>query len=309
MSLTAFPNGISSFGFPLIGAGPIISTGSVWFVCSVTGIDSSGRGTDPARPFATIDFAVGQCGSAKGDIIFVMPGHIETISAASSLALDVVGITVVGIGSGAQRPTINYTTAIGASVTISAAGVRVLNMLFTCSFDAITAGVVISAADVVLQNCEFRDITGFQPVLWILTTAAADRLRLNGITHRGDSTTAGCTSFIAIVGGDGIEISNFWLEADYSNAAIDIKTTATTRINIHDGYIRTYNSNDLCIKDTVTGSTGVVGPWLQLMLKDNAANITESITAATFVYMQPINVCNLAGESSMFINTTASTDA
>jgi hypothetical protein len=61
--------------------------------------------------------------------------------------------------------------------------------------------------------------------------------------------------------------------------------------------------------DTITASTGMIGPNINLRLQDNAANITEAITGATFVYFQPINVVNLAGESSLVINITASTDA
>lgn len=310
MPLTAFPNGLSSFGMPLIGSGPVLTTGHVWFVSSVTGIDANGRGTDPSRPFATIDFAVGQCTASNGDVIFVLPGHVETISAAGSLSIDVAGVTIIGIGSGAVRPTLNFTTATTATVTISAAGCQLCNFVLTAAIDAIASMIVVSAADVVLKDLIFRDTAAtYQTVLCVLTTAAANRLLINGIRHEGDTANAGSTSAIALVGGDSIEICNFWLEADYTGAAIDVKTTATTRLNIHDGFIRTYNSNDLCIKDTITGSTGKVGPNLNLMLKDNAANITEACTGATFIYFQPINVVNLAGESSMQTNITASTDA
>jgi hypothetical protein len=44
-------------------------------------------------------------------------------------------------------------------------------------------------------------------------------------------------------------------------------------------------------------------------LLDNAANVTEAITGATFVTFDPVYVVNLAGEKAMLINTTASTDA
>lgn len=310
MALTNFPNGISSFGFPLIGSGPVLTTGQVFFVSSVTGIDATGRGTDPSRPFATIDFAVGNCTAGKGDTIFVMPGHVETVIASGTLAIDVAGVSVIGIGSGRLQPSINFTTAVAASVTISGAGCRLVNMLLTAGIDALTNMIVVSAADVAIRDCRFRDVAATaQTVLCILTTAAANRLLVDNVIHEGDTANAGSTSFIAIVGGDAIEISNFWLEADYSGAAIDVKTTATTRLNVHDGYIRTFNSNDLAIKDTITGSTGKIGPNINIMLKDNAANITEACTGATFVYFQPINIVNLAGESSMQTNITASTDA
>ncbi len=310
MSLTNFPNGLSSFGFPLIGSGPVISTGKVWFVNSSTGIDASGRGTDPARPFASINFAITQAGAGMDDIVFAMPGHVETVSAAGGLALNIAGVRVIGIGAGAVKPIINLGTLVSASIAISAAGCTLENFVIAAAIDALTNMVVVTAPDVVLKDLIFRDLAAtYQSVLCILTSALAVRLQVKGCRHEGDTANAGTTSFIAIVGGDLIEISDFWLEADYTGAAIDVKTTATTRLNIHDGYIRTYNSNDLCVKDTITGSTGKVGPNLNLMLKDNAANITEACTGATFIYFQPINIVNLAGESSMQTNITASTDA
>lgn len=238
MALTAFPNGVSSFGIPVIGAGPAITTGSVWFVCSVTGVDSTGRGTDPARPFATIDFAIGQCGSAKGDIVFVMPGHVEAIIAAGGLAIDVAGVSVIGIGSGAARPSITFGTATTATLTISAAGCRLVNFAITNNIDALVSAVVVSAADVVLRNLDFREgSAGVQAALCVLTTAAADRLLIDGFRYLGDAATAGAVSAIALVGGDAIEIMNFNIQANMSGAGIDVRTTATTRLWIHDGYI------------------------------------------------------------------------
>ena len=65
---------------------------------------------------------------------------------------------------------------------------------------------------------------------------------------------------------------------------------------------------DVIVVDTITSSTGQIGPNISAQLKDHAANITEAFTGATFVYMQPINIVNLAGESSIFSNITASAD-
>jgi hypothetical protein len=64
----------------------------------------------------------------------------------------------------------------------------------------------------------------------------------------------------------------------------------------------------LAIKDLITASTGTIGPDLNLILQDNAANITEAITGATFQLVGPIWVVNAVAEQSMQINWTASTD-
>lgn len=298
-----FSGGITIRNMPLAVAHP----GQVFWVSSVTGSNGN-RGTYD-RPFGTIHYAVTQCTAAKGDIIMVMPGHIETVTAAAGLAIGTSGVAIIGLGAGGNRPMVQLTTATSATVTITAANVSVVNILFYCSVDAVVSAIVVSAADVTIKNCEMRDNgASAQMVLGILTTASADRLLVEDYFHNG-SATAGADSAIAIVGGTNFVCRNFRIVGNFANAAIDFKTTAHTDCSVHDGYIWTKNSADLCIKDTVTASTGRVGPNLYLMLTDNAANITEAITAATFHYFDNIYVCNLAGEKAMLINTTASTDA
>jgi hypothetical protein len=133
-------------------------------------------------------------------------------------------------------------------------------------------------------------------------------LLIDGWIHRGD-TAAGANSALAIVGGDGIRVKNFDIIGNFAVAAIDVRTTATTQLRVRDGNVRTYNAADLCIKDTITASTGFIGPGLYFMLTDHAANITEAVTGATFVVFDDVYVCNLAGEKGMLINWVASTDA
>ena len=303
-----FMEGISIRGLPIQVAHP----GQVYFVnnssvLAPSGIaGSNGNPGTYLKPFASIDYAVGRCSASRGDIIMVMPGHVETVSAAAGLALDVAGVAVIGLGQGALRAKVNLTAA-AATVAISAASVSLYNMLFTGGIDAIVSAIVVSAADVSLVNCELRDVTG-QMELGILTTAAADRLLVDGLVYNG-AAAAGGVSAIALVGGDHIKIRNFSIDGNFSTSAIDIKTTATTNLAIHDGYIWTKNAADLCIKDTVTASTGRIGPNLQLMLTDNAANVTEAVTGATFHMFDPVYVCNLVNEKAMLINWTASTDA
>ncbi len=143
----------------------------------------------------------------------------------------------------------------------------------------------------------------------ILTTAGAVRLKIFGHIHSGD-TAAGTNAAIAIVGGSDIEIQIKRMDGNFAVGGIDVRTTATLNLYVHDvEFFRTRNAADIFIVDTVTGSTGQIGPFLNLRLQDNAANITEACTGATFVYMAPISIVNLAGEHSMESNITASTDA
>jgi hypothetical protein len=304
MAITNFPDGVSSYGMPVVGQGVPIAR-AYKFVCSTYG--SNGNDGTLEAPYATIDYAIGKCTASRGDTIVVMPGHTETVTAAGGIALDVAGVNIIGIGEGSIRPTVNFTTATTASFLVTAANCTVKNILFTGGVDALANPIHIQAADVTLDGCEWRDVTG-QATDVILTTAAANRLKV--VNHRHDgATAAGGASAIALVGGDRIRIENCRFDGNFSVGVIDIRTTATTDLEISNVVARTQNAADIFLVDTITGSTGMIGPNIYLRLNDNAANITEALTGATFVYFQPISIVNLAGESSMFSNITASTDA
>lgn len=313
MTISKYPNGfsqgISIRGVPLAMTHP----GKVFWVSNATagllagqkGGSDGNKGTFDA-PFSTLDYAVSQCAADRGDIVFIKPGHAETIATATALALDVAGVAVIGLGQGSARPTFNL-TATASTITMSANNCTFWNCLVTGGVDAIVAVFTVSGADCQLQ-LNYRDVTG-QCTDCVLTTAAANRLYIDVNDYDG-ATAAGTNAGIAIVGGDHIEIVGRYMDGNFAVGGIDVRTTATTDLFVHDfKYFRTRNAADIFIVDTITASTGQIGPDIYLRLNDNAANITESITGATFVQHLPISVVNLAGEVGMTINTTASTDA
>lgn len=173
MTITAFPNGVSSFGVPVLGGGSIVTTGSIFFVDSATGSDTN-AGTDPSSPLATIDAAVGKCTANKGDHIVVMPGHAESISAAGGLTLDVAGVTIVGLGKGNNRPTITLDTANTADIDVTTADVRIENVIFSANFADIVECFDLSAAGFTLVNCAFRETAVNMNFVDIIKTTTTD---------------------------------------------------------------------------------------------------------------------------------------
>lgn len=314
--------GAALAGQNFIGARPHFgfTTGNVYFVDSghpnrSNEVGQGHHGRSPDSPFSTIDYAVGQCTASNGDIIYVMPGHVETVTAAAGLDLDVAGITLIGIGRGASRPTINFTTATTADMDVDAADITMVNFLFTGGFDALVAPVDVNAADFAMIDCEYRDVTG-QCTDFLLTDNAADRLMINGFTYEG-AAAAGTNAGFAIVGSDDCTICNLVMDGNFAVGGIDIRTTAATDLHVYNVRFRTRNAADIFLIDTITASTGMIGPNIHIRLQDNAANITEAITGATFVLFGGgaagpsgggINVVNAAGEVAIPINTTQSID-
>jgi len=305
--MTNFPNGFK-WGVSLRGVSVAMThPGDVYWVDS--GASSNGEGTFRS-PFATINQAYDHVTANNGDIVFVKPGHSETVTAAGGIAFDIAGVAVIGLGSGSLRPTINFTTAVGADINIDAANTTIANFLFTGGIDALTGPIDINAADCALIGIETRDVTG-QATDFIVTDDNCDRLVISGWKHLG-AAAAGADTAISLIGGDDWVIEDFDIYGNFAVAAIENVTTAANRVRIGGGgkpwRIWTENAADVAIT-MVAASTGYVEGPGHIMLQDNAANITEAMVGAAMQFMQPINIVNLAGESSMQTNITASTDA
>ena len=282
--------------------------GDIFFVDSgaTDATDAVTHGKNPDAPFATLDYAVGQCTASQGDVIYLMPGHAETIIAESGVDIDVAGVTVIGLGKGAARPTFTFTTAVGADFKLAAASAHVENLLFLSGIDATTGIVEVTAADCAIVNCEFRDTVG--EATDCLVTDGATRLLVDGcrfIMAAGD----GGDSAIMLDECDDAEIRNCYIYGNFDVGAIQFRTTASDRVLIHNCRIWTEGSEDLAIDDHITGSTGIIGPNIEIVIQDHTANITEAIVFATGFLFDPIYVVNLAGERGMQIDIAASTDA
>lgn len=160
--MTTFADQVFQYGGVPVSSGPQVpfTTGKTYFVSSVTGSNGN-SGRKPSEPVATFDYAIGLCTAAKNDVIILMPGHAENVASAAAIAMDVSGIQVVGIGSGALRPTFTMITINSATITVAASNMSISNCIFTSTiaacatvFDNVNAVV---ANDFTIKGCEFRD--------------------------------------------------------------------------------------------------------------------------------------------------------
>lgn len=145
-SITNFPQGfaygLSVRGMPLTQMQP----GQVFFVSNSPvlspneKVGSNGNRGTFLDPFSTLDYAINTaCVSGRGDIVFVLPGHRETLSNATTLKLNCAGVAVVGLGSGNSRPTFVLDTATTANIPVRSSGNSIQNCLFLSNFQDIAS--------------------------------------------------------------------------------------------------------------------------------------------------------------------------
>ncbi|KKN74781.1 hypothetical protein LCGC14_0386740 [marine sediment metagenome] len=234
------------------------TTGNHWWVDSGASAasDAVGFGQNPDSPFATVDYAIGRATANNGDIIHVMPGHSETKSVTGSLlALDKAGLTILGQGEGADRPTLTLSHT-GAAMTISAANTLWKNFLIVCGVDSVMAPLTISATDCTLEDIEIRDAAAVEFVTGILTTNAADRLHINRLQYRGDVATGdACTIGIDLAGCDDVLIENSIFDGIASTAFVNF-SVAVDNVHVRDCIFNNVGTAlSLNVVDTATGST------------------------------------------------------
>lgn len=238
MSYSHFPNGFANGvtirGLPLQQAQPgevfFVNGGSVLAKGGIGGSD--GNKGSYQQPFATVDGAVNKCVAGRGDVIFVMPGHTETISSATALNLDIAGVAVVGLGSGTLRPTFTLDTAATTTIPVSAANISIKNCIFTANFADITSVFTLTTAkEFFLEENLFK-------------ATATDMNFLNIVdTNTTDNAADGLTL-----------IGNEWIEPDVASLQM-VKADATqARVNISDNNVTLgVKNNTPCLAAIATG--------------------------------------------------------
>jgi hypothetical protein len=235
---------------------------AVFFVDSTNpnASDTAGFGTNPDLPVATLDYAVGLCTDSVGDVIYLMPGHTETLDAGGDLALDVIGITIRGLGEGALQPVISLETDIGADVDIDAASITIENVNFLAAYVDITAAIDVNADDFTLRNCRFtQDAAGTNNFLICVLDAAAggsDRITIEFCEAIMVDTSG--THFVSLTGtGDGHIVRNNSLSGDWGTSAIG-GAGIVTFIRVTDNFIHNAATDADSGIELHASTTGVV---------------------------------------------------
>ena len=285
MGFTNFPNGVTSFGVPLFGSsGSGIVTGNVFFVDSGHDLAAdAGNAGQRNQPFATVDFAVGQCTANNGDVIYVLPGHAETLSAADAIDIDVASVSVIGIGNGTDRPTFTYDNAAG-EIVIGADNVLVENIVCNASVTTVLIGISIEdGVDyATIRNCQFGvDATGTD--------------EFNATIHIANNNTGTVIENCIIDNGLGAAVAGIHMDADTA--------MTTIRGNIIRG---DYSTANIVGDTTLSTNVLIQGNILENGIGGNlnAQPGIELLTATTGTIANNYIVCDLSTKAASVVADT-----
>lgn len=253
-----FPQGVTIRGVPVTQAHP----GKVFWVSNASTLQVGQRGGSDGNkgtfdsPFGTLDYAIGQCTANRGDVIFIKPGHAETISSATAVAADVAGVAIIGLGTGSLRPTFTLDTATTATIPVSAANVTFKNLIFTANFaDIVSFFTLTTAKYFTLEDCYFKATATNMNALYVVDTDATSN-NADGLAIINCKWIEPDTATVSMVKMDGtnadVTLENNFVELGVNNNKAALVTIATGKV-VTNGYIvgnKIYRLNT----DTATGA-------------------------------------------------------
>lgn len=259
-------------------------TGQTFYVDSAVGNDSY-VGTSPKYATATLDAAIALCTASRGDIIYVMQGHSETMGAAADeVDIDIAGVTIIGLGEGELRPLFDYTGDVTKAFNVGADQVTIVNLHFKANVTDVNDAVYIAAGseDCAILGCAFTaEAEGTDDFLECIDSggAASDRLIVDGCVFRMGA--GACNAAIQTLDSDYMQVTNNVCFGDYAVACLYNVTTASNHIHVEEN--RFFNG-------TIGGNAGL-----------NAQPGIELVATTTGIISHNFIACNLATKAASVV--------
>lgn len=242
--------------------------------------------------YNTVDAAISACTSGRGDVVYVMPGHTETVTA-TSIAHDVAGVTVVGLGRGTSRPTFTFGAA-AATITVSAANCGWENVRLVANFLNVASAFTLSTAkDFMVNNCSFVDTSSVLNFLSCVVTGATNN-DADGLTVTNNYVTSLPTTdgaFVSIlqaltkltIEGNDVFKAATNNAGHFITLAAKVITNARIRNNVLVVVGATTATVGIFLTGSGTTSTGIVAYNLVTSLDTTTELIATAGTGLTFI--------------------------
>ena len=274
--------------------------GAQFYVDSVHGA-AGNDGLTWATALAGIDAAIGKCTANHGDVIWVAPGHVETITA-TDITVDIAGVTVVGLGTGSLMPQIKHNNA-AAEVSIAADNVTWMGIRHSADVTAVKVAIEIEdGADYcTVKGCVFDVITtGTDEFLVSVRTNDASNFATIE-DNDFDMGIGGATAAISFTEDtDGTVVKNNRIQGDYSVACINGITTLSTKLLIEKNLLINGGAADIGALPAIvllTGSTGIIR---DNDIVCNLATMAASVVADTCLMFRNYYNEDIAGTGTIF---------
>jgi len=258
MTLTNFPNGISSFGIPVIGGASIAFTGKYWFVDPANGSDGN-TGKSPSKAFKTLYKAHASAVAGRNDVVYLIGDGAATGTARLSLAL------AQSVDSTATSGTLNWTKNATHLIGIcapSSTGQRARIAPPSGTYTQATFGsgnlVVVTANGCMFQNVSlFHGFStgGTNQICWTDNGSRNAYVNVN-FGGMGDDASAQNTGSRSLKIGSGGSGENFFYQC---TVGLDTVTRTVANASLEFAGATPRNRFVECVFPFQTSAAGVLG--------------------------------------------------
>ena len=279
-----------------------------FFVSSVSG-GSGNDGKSWQTPVATLDAAMGLCTASQGDIVYLMPGHVESSSAAATWDIDVAGVSVIGLGHGTARPRFDYDLA-ASSIDIGASGCILSNVQLRPSVTDVLVGIDIETlvtdtllSDIEILPGEAGDGTD-EFALGIDLKVGCTRTKIVRFKERQHASAAGTIAGIRLTGAsDDVTIVDPDIHITGAGVVAPINgiTTLSTNVNILGGRLTTDAEPGI---ELLTGTTGIIS---QTEIFADLATIDAATVADGMAHFN-VRYVEVGNEAGTLVKTESADD-
>lgn len=308
------PGALLSYGVPFVPTEFVGTGGKVFWVGNRSDLPS-GTGGSPSYPFSTMEKALAKCVAGRGDIVYVLPGHAENISAADAWSNLVAGTKIIGLGTGVDRPTFTWTATAG-TILANVANVRIQNCRFlmagalgSTTALTVTVGIPVTAAGFHFIGNEVNvGVDADQLTTDAFTlSAAADDCVFEGnyiFGNAGAEITSVITTSAA--GADRLKILRNTICADVATAATGVLLDLDAGAILHNDIIGNHLANNTAsskfVIDPHATSTGIVDGNRYYVGDGGTAPASLAFATYTTTYKFGLNYCVTAVSASAIIS-------
>lgn len=263
-----------------VGTMPVLQSGYGWRTPYGTLLPPGGRVAAFVRSAGVQDYdddmiaknlvktlAAG-CASARagrGDVVYVLEGHTESLIAADTTALSAAikaDTKIVGVGEGSSMPVLRWTAA-ASSLAVSVANVRIQGLRLRLEgANGVTKAINWTGADGTIADCDIEVASGaaLKAAIALEVGVGANKFKLLRNYFRGTSThnvTDG-VKVVAAVEDLLIQGNLMHFSATAANGNIHVTAAALRLAMIQNWLTNDHTASTACIAIDAVAATGII---------------------------------------------------
>lgn len=215
---------------------------------------------------STLQAGLARCRSGQGDIVYVLPGHTESISTADFFTNLVAGTQIIGVGrpGASNNPTLTW-TAVASTFLLDVADVSLVGLnMNMAGADNVTAPITITGAGCSIVGCDVSMGTSsaLECAKAVLVSTGANNTLIAGnkFYNSGGAVCTAVVDIAAAVARTTIAANDFDIEGSAAtDGAILISAVASTQGRISRNVIRNRRASAaVCIRIVDAASDGII---------------------------------------------------